>query len=474
MTRRQLKKQLRDAVLSTTPDVLDKVLSATPQQIAAAKEFKEELPVRKNHFKAAASAVAALFVFVMGAVFFSQPKVDSIVSIDVNPSFELSVDNRDRVLECTAVNDEAAKVLEGMTLEKMDLDTATAQIISSMRTHGYLAPEKTDNTILISVANSDVKKAEELKNKVSASVSTALKSNQTSARLIQQSDVLTPEVQKFAKEQGISVGKADLVKKLSEKDSELDPNTLSNLSITEISSIIDEKDIDVSDVLTEYTPEQQGGEPSGGNASSEGTTSSEAPPSSNSPEGSGESSEPPASSEQPSSKPSDSGDTPVIDSGKYCEYCGKLSTVCQGKCSHKNGKLYCPDCGNRLLLCICGETSSEPSGEGTDAAYCEYCGRHLDECQGLCDQSWGKRYCADCGKLYSKCQCKDSGRVVEEPYFGPHNPGWYCEYCGRLNSRCRGKCDTSGGKIYCSECGKSKYECTCEEKKDDEPVFGFE
>ena len=363
MTRRQLKKQLRDAVLSTTPDVLDKVLSATPQQIAAAKEFKEELPVRKNHFKAAASAVAALFVFVMGAVFFSQPKVDSIVSIDVNPSFELSVDNRDRVLECTAVNDEAAKVLEGMTLEKIDLDTATAQIISSMRTHGYLAPEKTDNTILISVANSDVKKAEELKNKVSASVSTALKSNQTSARLIQQSDVLTPEVQKFAKEQGISVGKADLVKKLSEKDSELDPNTLSNLSITEISSIIDEKDIDVSDVLTEYTPEQQGEEPSGGNASSEGTTSSEAPPSSNSPEGSGESSESPASSEQPSSKPSDSGDTPVIDSGKYCEYCGKLSTVCQGKCSHKNGKLYCPDCGNSQSLFFLSRDSLDFSAE---------------------------------------------------------------------------------------------------------------
>lgn len=467
MTQRQLKKQLRDAVLSTTPDVLDKVLSATPQQIAAAKEFKEELPVRKNHFKAAASAVAALFVFVMGAVFLSQPKVDSIVSIDVNPSFELSVDNRDRVLECTAVNADAEKVLEGMTLKKMDLDAATAQIISSMRTHGYLAPEEPDNTILISVANSDVKKADELKNKVSASVSTALRSNQTSARLIQQSDVLTPEVQKFAKEQGISVGKADLVKKLSEKNSELDPNTLSDLSIKEISSIIAEKAIDVSDVLTEYTPEQPGGDVPEGNASSE------APPSS-APEGGGESSEPPVSSEQPSSKPSDSGSVPVIDSGTYCEYCGKLSTVCKGTCSHKNGKLYCPDCGNRLLLCTCNGVSSEPSGEEPKAAYCEYCGRPLEKCKGLCDQSWGKRYCADCGRLYSKCQCKDSGRVMEEPYFGPHNSGWYCEYCGELNSRCRGKCDTSGGKIYCSECGKSKYECTCEKKKDDEPVFGFD
>ena len=50
-----------------------------------------------------------------------QPTVDSIVSIDVNPSIELSVDPQDTVVSCRALNEDAVNVLDGMDLNQMDL-----------------------------------------------------------------------------------------------------------------------------------------------------------------------------------------------------------------------------------------------------------------------------------------------------------------------------------------------------------------
>ncbi len=457
-----------------TPDVLDKILSATPQQIAAAKEFPAQAPPKRQApWRAAACAVAAVFVAVAGVLYsVRSPEVESIVSLDVNPSFELTVDGRDKVIDCFAVNEDAQAVLEGVSLKNMDLDAATETIISSTREHGYLTAEGTPNTILVSVANADVQKADALKEKVSSSVDAALKSNNTSARVIQQSDVLTPEVQKFAKDNGISVGKADLVCRLSQKDEALDPTSLSQMSIGEISSIIEEKQIDVSDVLTEYvsTPESSGPEsseePSSSKTPSSSETSSSSEPSSSS-QMSGDSGNPSSGSESSQT----SGANSEIMTG-YCEYCGRPNAECKGTCSHKYGKLYCAVCGNRLLLCTCNEHGGDSSG-GELTGYCEYCGKLMSECGGNCDHSIGKQYCADCGKLYSLCQCRDSGAEGGDPYFGPHNPGRYCEYCGELNSRCKGTCETTGGKQYCRNCGELKGFCECSEDDENSEVeFG--
>ena len=471
MTKRKLKQCLREAARRETPDVLEKVLSATPLQWEAAKEFSFEPPARRRQpvlrtAACALAAVAAVFTGVFAS--FEAPRVESIVSLDVNPSFELAVDGGERVLECRAVNEDAARVLEGVTLRNEPLDEAASAIISAVREHGYLEEDApAANTILVSVANADGNKADALKTRVSACVSTALRDNRIEARVIQQSETsLTPEVQRFAEEKGISIGKADLLWKLSEKDGELDPESLSSLSIGEISNMIQEKDIDVSDVLTEYRPEGEA-PPSSSGAESKPPAQEPGSSAPSSSEGAGSSSGLPSEPEQePESSVSTPERGPSLLEG-YCEYCGKPNAECQGSCSHKYGKLYCAVCGNRLLLCTCHNGAP---AEG----YCAYCGEPLAECGGRCDQSAGKRYCETCGKLYSECQCQDSGPVSgpesvpeesgassQEPYFGPHNPGRYCEYCGELNARCKGTCDTAGGRVYCRNCGGLLGQCEC-------------
>lgn len=116
----------------------------------------------------------------VGIFFMVQPTVDSIVSIDVNPSIELSVDPQDTVVSCRALNEDAVNVLDGMDLNQMDLGTATNLIIEAMLQEGYLSADSPENTILISVANDDAEKVQRLQSKVTSSVDATLKQNHTS------------------------------------------------------------------------------------------------------------------------------------------------------------------------------------------------------------------------------------------------------------------------------------------------------
>lgn len=97
--------------------------------------------------------MAAVCIVFLSVFYLAQPKVDSIVSIDVNPSIELTIDQNDRVIKSKASNDDAAAILKNMNLRDKDISEATGTIVNRLLEHGYLAKNSTDNAILISVAS---------------------------------------------------------------------------------------------------------------------------------------------------------------------------------------------------------------------------------------------------------------------------------------------------------------------------------
>ena len=82
---------------------------------------------------------------------------DSVVSIDVNPSISLEINEAEKIISATALNDDANKILQDINLEKVDLNTAVYAIIGSMLKNGYI--DELKNSVLVTVQNDDQKKA---------------------------------------------------------------------------------------------------------------------------------------------------------------------------------------------------------------------------------------------------------------------------------------------------------------------------
>ena len=111
--------------------------------------------IKKPLVWACAAAIAALLLAagVWGGIYYANNvQVDSIISIDVNPSLEITTNKQDVVLEVKAVNTDAKAVLDGMELRGTNLQTAVNAIIGSMLKQGYLT-DGGENEILVTVQN---------------------------------------------------------------------------------------------------------------------------------------------------------------------------------------------------------------------------------------------------------------------------------------------------------------------------------
>ena len=189
-------------------------------------------------------AACLLFALVFGLIY-QESKVDSLIIIDVNPSIEMSLNKNEKVVDVEAVNEDAEAILSNLDLKKTDLNEAINEIVSAISEGGYLDGE--NNGILITVINDDTSKADNLRKTVVEDIDNALTLNKTFAQVVNQTVVVTDEVRKFANDNYISYGKAVFIMKLAEKDSTLNTADLVKMGIAEISVLVEEKNIDISD-----------------------------------------------------------------------------------------------------------------------------------------------------------------------------------------------------------------------------------
>ncbi len=197
-------------------------------------------------------AVAACLVLAIGIAGFGKfgknPVDNSIVTvidIDVNPSIEISANKNDVVVKVKAVNEDAKAILDGMKLEGTNLDVAINALIGSMARKGLLD----GGNILVTVYNDDAQKAKELRSEVVSDINASLKSNNAEAGVINQTVSSDKSAEAFASEHKISLGKATFVLNLAAKDSSLVPSELAKMSLRDIASLVNEKKIDIRDIV---------------------------------------------------------------------------------------------------------------------------------------------------------------------------------------------------------------------------------
>lgn len=256
MDNREIEKRIHSAVCSATPDKLDDIMKACGIEERSEVQT-ERKPVylkpkkKKPLYKAFGSIAAAVIICIAGVLVFGRggaSEAAAIIGLDVNPSIQISVDNDGKVIEASAVNTDGEKILDGMTLAGTDMKVAANAIVGSMLQQGYL--NDISNSILVSVQAKDSAKGTSLQEELASSLNQYLGSYALSAAVMGQCIADDGEIAAFAKENGISEGKAYLIKTLAASDSRLTEAGLLKLSTQELILLASEKSNDKTQAVT--------------------------------------------------------------------------------------------------------------------------------------------------------------------------------------------------------------------------------
>ena len=231
----KIENTLRSAVSNAVPDVLGGIMDACDQQKGKVIYMEK----KKNNTLRSVAAIAAVFVLLIAGMFLaknfqggSSGTLAAVVSFDVNPSIELSVDKNEKVLSAVGLNDDGREVLDGMELEGTGFEVAVNAIIGSMLQHGYL--DDTANSILLSVSGVDGYDADTLQAKLADNVSRLLKDCSVLSQNVSDAD---SDLVEKADKYGITVGKARLISEIVAGDSRHSFEELVGLTINELNLI---------------------------------------------------------------------------------------------------------------------------------------------------------------------------------------------------------------------------------------------
>ena len=234
MTDHELEARLSQAVRHAAPNDLDGILSRCKDRKGNVIPMTETT-VKKNRKVLPWLAAAACLLLAIGFGFQYQQMnaVASVVSLDVNPSVVLSVNNKEKVLEARAANLDAEEILEGMDLKGTDLNVAINAIVGSLLKHGYV--DELANSILITVEDDDAARGSALQAALTTEVNDILTSASVHAAILSQT-VGTDDaaLQEKADQYGITLGKATLIQSMVDQNSQLTFEELAPLSVNEL------------------------------------------------------------------------------------------------------------------------------------------------------------------------------------------------------------------------------------------------
>lgn len=239
MTNDQMERRLSAALDKTAPDDVDGVLSRCTERKGTVVPMKKKNNRMKKWMQTVAACLAVLLLGGGGLLVQQAHAVTSVVSLDVNPSIELRVNSREKVVSCQALNQEAQAVLEdmdgGRDLKGVKADVAVNAIVGSLVRCGYL--DSLSSAILISVEDKDQARAQRLQQELTNVAGGALGNSQ--AAVLSQTVQQDKELEKQAKANHISTGKAALIRQAMALNGSLTFEGLAKLSVEELRDLIE-------------------------------------------------------------------------------------------------------------------------------------------------------------------------------------------------------------------------------------------
>ena len=229
--------RIKQAFEAVTPDVLDAVLSDLNEQKGTGFIMTQN---RKNNWVKRVSGIAAAVVILAGAGIFGNVyrvnnTVSSTVALDVNPSVEIKVNAKEKVLSVDALNEDGKIIIGDMDFKGSDIDLAVNALIGSMLKNGYL--NELTNSILVSVDNNDPEKSAALRQRIADEISVILNTDTFSGSVLSQTISHNTAVDEIASANDISTGKAQLIHQITQQNTWYSAEDLATMSINELNLI---------------------------------------------------------------------------------------------------------------------------------------------------------------------------------------------------------------------------------------------
>ena len=155
MTEKRIRKAFEHVAPDHLNDVMEQCNAQKQQQKGKILSMTNKTPApKRSRLPRILAAAAALVLLLTGtAVYGLNTRVCATVALDVNPSIELNVNRRERVVSVSPINNDGEQILGDMDLTGSDLQVAFNALVGSMLRQGYLS--ELSNSILISVDSSD-------------------------------------------------------------------------------------------------------------------------------------------------------------------------------------------------------------------------------------------------------------------------------------------------------------------------------
>ena len=169
-----IQEKVKKVFTADVPDVYASVLSDVKNQKGQVRTMKRKSTSRKTGLIAAmAVCLVAVFALVLGITMFGgESKASAIVSLDVNPSIQIEVDENGKVIKVQAMNDDAAEIIGTMDLSGSTLEVAVNAIVGAMVRAGKLS--EIQNSILLSVNAKNAELEKQISDRLTAEVNKAM------------------------------------------------------------------------------------------------------------------------------------------------------------------------------------------------------------------------------------------------------------------------------------------------------------
>ncbi len=250
MHEKDITERLKLAVQEATPDVFSHILTSldAKERTAALLDIQDKPRKRTSPvMKRLAAAAAVLLVLVTGGwAAFSRYNAVATVELDVNPCITLRTNRKNAIVAADGMNPEAQTLLSKLDLKNKSIDTGVKSVFLSLLAEHYI--DENQNSVLVSIANSNEKRGAQLQQKMVSQVQTVLHSNHVEAAVISQVIPSDKRVQELAAQNGISLGKATLIDKMVSQDGNLNFKDVAKLSINDISLIAQTKNLELNGI----------------------------------------------------------------------------------------------------------------------------------------------------------------------------------------------------------------------------------
>lgn len=143
LTDKQVEGMIAKAVTQNVPDLCQQAACAPVTPLAMVDDILPRQFPRRRVFPRLAAAAVLLLVIFSSVGLYSWFSVKAVVSLEINPHLSLSLNRFEYVLQAQALNDDAAELLEDLSLERLKLDTALDALMGAMNRKGYLKPGAT-------------------------------------------------------------------------------------------------------------------------------------------------------------------------------------------------------------------------------------------------------------------------------------------------------------------------------------------